>query len=95
MEIADFDVAVEDAFAIELEVELDCAVRGRMGRAHLDLHDLFGRIWDFYFLRQRAGSDISFSTRSAAGFTIGSISSTIGWRRLRDNLQQRMAGEES
>ena len=44
MKIADLDVAIGDPLAVELEVELDGAVRRRMGRPHLELHDLIGWI---------------------------------------------------
>ena len=50
MEIADLDVAIGDPLAVELEVELDGAVRGGMRGPHLELHDLIGGIGGLDFL---------------------------------------------
>ncbi len=50
MQVPDFDVAIDDSLAVEFQIELDRAVRGRMGRPHLELHDLVGRIQDGSFL---------------------------------------------
>lgn len=50
MEVADLDVAIGDSLAVQLEVELDGAVRGGMRRAHLQLHDLIGGIGSLDFL---------------------------------------------
>ena len=44
MQIADFDIAVEDLLAIELEPKLNGAVRSGMGGSHLQGHDLGRRI---------------------------------------------------
>ncbi len=55
MEVADFDVAIDDALAFELEIEFDGAVRGRMGRPHLDFHHLVGGIRNRDFLRPARG----------------------------------------
>ena len=40
VQVADLDVDVDDRLAVELQVELDGAVRRRVRRPHLDLHDL-------------------------------------------------------
>ena len=40
VQVADLDVDIDDGLAVELEVELDGAVRRRMRRPHLDFHDL-------------------------------------------------------
>ncbi len=51
MQEADLDVAIDDALAVELEVELDGAVGRRVRWPHLEFHDLVGRIrrHDFIF----------------------------------------------
>ena len=51
MEKADLDIAIGNPLAVEFQVELDGAVRGGMRRAHLEFHDLVGRIrrHDFVF----------------------------------------------
>src|SRR6266404_1489954 len=39
MQVADLDVAIDDALAVELQVELDGAVGRGMRRPHLKFHD--------------------------------------------------------
>src|ERR687897_3814294 len=42
VKVANFHITVENLFAVELEIELDGSMGGRMGWPHLQLHD-FGR----------------------------------------------------
>ena len=83
MQVADLDVAIDDGLAVELEIELDGAVRSRMGRAHLQLHDLVEGIRDGERLLARGKRHrVPPSRRGGHGFSIGSRSGMSGWRRL-------------
>ena len=83
VQVADLDVAIDDRLAVELEVELDRAVRSRMGRAHLQLHDLVEGIRDGELLLARGKRHRAPPSRRAGhGFSIGSRSGMSGWRRL-------------
>ena len=51
MEKSDFDVALEHFLAVELEIKLDRPMGRRMGRAHLQFHDLRRKLFGFCFHR--------------------------------------------
>ena len=42
MEKSNLDIAFEDFFAFELEIELDGSMGRRVGRSHLQFHDFEG-----------------------------------------------------
>jgi hypothetical protein len=55
MQVSDFDIAIDDLFALKFQIELDGAMSRRMGRAHLKIHRFAGEVLRVRGHRRKVG----------------------------------------